>query len=192
MKHSALKKFVLIGASTGGPGQIEKIISALHPLESTVIVIAQHMVDGFVPSFVNRLRHNSKNPISMAENGALIEVGHIYVCNGHTQIIQQSSQLYFLQKESPKESYNPNINLLFSSFSSFAKAIETLAVILTGIGDDGVNGCNELSLNSAKCITENEQSAIVDGMPSRARAVVANIKATNIDEIIQIIKEFSE
>ena len=191
MKHSVLKKFVLIGASTGGPGQIEKIINALHPLESTVIVIAQHMVDGFVPSFMNRLGHNSKNPISMAENGASIEVGHIYVCNGHTQIIQHMSQFYFSQHESPKESYNPNINLLFSSFSSFANTIETLAVILTGIGDDGVNGCTELSLNGAKCITEDEH-AIVDGMPSRARAVVANIQATNIDKIIQIIKEFSK
>jgi two-component system chemotaxis response regulator CheB len=191
LKHSALRKFVLIGASTGGPGEIEKIISALNPLKFTSIVIAQHMVNGFIPSFVNRLQNNSKNPISMAENSTLIEVGNIYVCNGHTQIIQQSSQFYFLQKESPKESYNPNINLLFNSFSDFANEIETLGVILTGIGDDGVNGCNALSLNGAKCITEDEH-AIVDGMPSRARAVIANIEATDINNIIQIIKEFCE
>lgn len=191
MKHFGLKKFVLIGASTGGPGEIEKIIGALNPLEFTTIVIAQHMGDGFIPSFVHRLGNNSKNQISMAENNTLIEVGHIYVCNGHTQIVQQSSQLYFLQKESPKESYNPNINLLFNSFSDFANEIQTLGVILTGIGDDGVNGCNALSLNGAKCITEDEH-AIVDGMPSRARAVVANIESTGINNIIQIIKEFCE
>jgi two-component system chemotaxis response regulator CheB len=191
LNHSALKKFVLIGASTGGPGQIEKIITALHPLESTSIVVAQHMVEGFIPSFMNRLKNNSNNPISMADNNTLVEAGSIYICNGHTEIIQNMSQLYFTHIESPKNSYNPDINLLFNSFAKFTKDIETLGVILTGIGDDGVNGCNALSLNGAKCITEDE-SAIVDGMPSRARVIVANIKASNINGIIQTIKDFCE
>ncbi|MDQ1298690.1 MAG: two-component system, chemotaxis family, protein-glutamate methylesterase/glutaminase [Campylobacterota bacterium] len=67
-----------------------------------------------------------------------------------------------------------------------------MGVILTGIGEDGVDGCNNLSLNGAKCITENEHSAIVDGMPLRARTVIANIKATDMRHIIQEIKEFCE
>lgn len=192
LKHSELKKFVLIGASTGGPGQIERIINALNPLHATAIVVAQHMVDGFIPSFMNRLNNHSKNPVLMAEDSRAIEAGNIYICSGHTQIIKNMSQLYFLQETSPKDSYNPNINFLFSSFSIFSNTVETLGVILTGIGEDGVDGCNKLSLNGAKCITEDEQSAIVDGMPSRARLVVANIKATNMNEIIEIIKEFSE
>ncbi|MCX6076530.1 MAG: CheB methylesterase domain-containing protein [Campylobacterales bacterium] len=191
LKPSELKKFLLIGASTGGPGEIEKIINALNPLCSTSIVIAQHMVDGFLPSFMNRLGNNSKNRVTMALDGCLIEAGTIYVCSGHTQIIRKMSQLYFLQKPAPKDSYNPDINLLFSSFSGFTKDFETMGVILTGIGEDGVNGCNELSLNGAQCITENEH-AIVDGMPSRARLVVANIKVSGINEIIETIREFCE
>ncbi len=191
LKHSELKKFVLIGASTGGPGQIERIINSLNPLHCTAIVIAQHMVDGFIPSFMHRLGNSSKNSVAMAENNALIEAGNIYVCHGHTQIIRKMSQPYFLQETAPKDSYNPDINLLFGSFSGFTKDIETMAVILTGIGEDGVNGCNELSLNGAQCITENAH-AIVDGMPSRARLVIANIKVSGINEIIKTIKEFCE
>ncbi|MDO8454966.1 MAG: CheB methylesterase domain-containing protein [Sulfurimonas sp.] len=191
MKHSVLKKFVLIGASTGGPGQIEKIINSLNPLHSTAVVIAQHMVDSFIPSFMNRLRNSSKNSVTMAENSKIIEAGNIYICSGHTQIIKNMSQLYFLQETAPKDSYNPDINFLFSSFSGFTKDIETMAVILTGIGEDGVNGCHELSLNGAQCITE-DANAIVDGMPSRARLVVTNIKVSGINEIIETIKEFCE
>ena len=191
LKHSVLKKFVLIGASTGGPGQIEKIVNALNPLSSTTVVIAQHMVEGFIPSFMNRLKIKSNNPISMAQNNTRIEVGNIYICSGHTQITQNMAQLYFLQEVSPANTYNPDINLLFNSFSNFVHEIQTLGVILTGIGDDGVNGCKALSENGAKCITEDEH-AIVDGMPSRARFLVANIEASGIDTIIQSIKEFCE
>jgi two-component system chemotaxis response regulator CheB len=191
LKHSELKKFVLIGASTGGPGQIEKIISSLNPLHYTAIVIAQHMMNGFIPSFMNRLRNSSKNNVSMADNSTIIEAGNIYICSGHTQIIKNMSQLYFLHESAPKDSYNPDINLLFSSFSGFTKDIETMGVILTGIGEDGINGCNELSLNGAQCITENA-NAIVDGMPSRARLVIENIKVSGINEIIETIREFCE
>lgn len=149
------------------------------------------MMSEFIPSFIQRLKIASQNPLSMAKNATSIEAGHIYICSGHTQITQGDSGLSFLQEEAPQDSYNPNINLLFGSFVDYVSSLETLAVILTGIGDDGVSGCSELSLKGAACITEDE-SAIVDGMPARARASVANIKVANIEQIIEIIKEFSE
>ena len=65
-----------------------------------------------------------------------------------------------------------------------------MAIILTGIGDDGVDGCKELSLAGAKTATQNAQSAIVDGMPSRARKDVPNIEVLDIEEIKNKIKEF--
>lgn len=149
------------------------------------------MVEGFILSYMGRLQQKSKNPLCMAENNTRIEVGHIYVCSGETQILQQNSQLLFMRKESPKDTYNPNINLLFSSFATFTKEIQTLGVILTGIGEDGVDGCNLLSLNGAKCLTE-DASAIVDGMPSRARVLIKDIHIGNSNQIVQTIKEFCE
>ena len=67
-----------------------------------------------------------------------------------------------------------------------------LCVILTGIGDDGVEACKNLSLSGARCITESETSAIVDCMPCRARSLVPNIEVYEIDKIVQIISEFCE
>ncbi|WP_373072530.1 CheB methylesterase domain-containing protein [Sulfurimonas sp.] len=190
--HSVPDKIVLIGASTGGPSQIEKIIKSLPKLENTSFIIAQHMVDGFIPSFAQRLQDKHINIISVVENNNILKKAHIYLCTGFTHIEKQNSELVFKNKACDHNSYNPDIDTLFNSFVSLAKDIKILCVILTGIGEDGVSSSKELSLNGARCITENESSAIVDGMPARARAIVPNIEVYDIDEIAKIIYEFCE
>jgi len=182
------KKIVLIGASTGGPGQIQKIINSLAKLQNTTIVIAQHMVDGFMDSFANRFQNISHNRISVANDNQTFENNSIYICEGETKLTDGS----FSKKDSSLNSYNPNINILFNSFIPLTKDYEILCVILTGIGDDGVEACKNLSLNGARCITESEKSAIVDGMPGRARASVADIEVDEIDVIVKKICEFCE
>lgn len=192
MKHSVPSKVVLIGASTGGPGQIQKIIIALQKMNSTSVIIAQHMVKDFLPSFVKRLQEISFNNVSMAEEHQSIQSGFIYICDGNTSVKKEHSDLLFVQHNATENSYNPNINILFNSLVPFTKDIEIMSVILTGIGDDGVQGCEQLSLNNSRCLTESEQSAIVDGMPNRARAVIENIEVLDIKDIVTEIKEFCE
>jgi two-component system chemotaxis response regulator CheB len=190
LKHSVPNKLVLIGASTGGPGQIEKIIDALPQLFHTSIIIAQHMAVGFVESFAKRLHEHSQSSLSLAENNSSLQSGNIYVCTARTRLEKNSSGFFFAQEPLLEHSFNPDINLLFASVAPFTHNFELLSVILTGIGSDGVDGCKALGERGCKCLTQTEESAIVDGMPSRARAEVPNIKVQNMDEIIQTIKEF--
>lgn len=190
MKHSALNKIVLIGASTGGPGQIEKIIRSLEPLSDTTVIVAQHMAIDFIPSFVKRLQEHSANPILMAIQNNTIKAGTVYFCHGMTTIKRDGYELTFNVESSKEYKYNPDINTVFSSFVQFAKEIDILAVILTGIGDDGVEGCRELAMAGARTLTQNEESAIVDGMPSRARKEVPNIEISNIETIREKIEGF--
>jgi len=188
LKFSVPKRIVLIGASTGGPGQIQKIIDSLPKLKDTTIVIAQHMVNGFMDNFANRFQNIKHLSVSVVENNQSFENNNIYICEGETQLTNGT----FIKKETSLNSYNPNINILFNSFTSQVKDKKVLCVILTGIGDDGVEACKNLSFNGAVCITESKKSAIVDGMTSRARLLVPNIKVHNIDKIVQIISEFCE
>lgn len=190
MAYSTPSKVILIGASTGGPGQIEKIINALPKLHSTSIVIAQHMAVGFMPSFAKRLQENHVNPISIAQNNDYLGNGKIYVCCGATTISKNSSGFIFSQKESPVNAFNPDINTLFHSFIPYSKDFDILSVILTGIGHDGIDACKILGENGSSCITESEESAIVDGMPSRARKAVKDIQVLDISQIVNSIKEF--
>ena len=190
MNLSVPRKIVLIGASTGGPGQIEKIISSLEPLQDTTLIIAQHMVKGFLPSFVKRLQEHSKNNIEFVEDSMALLPANIYICSGHTEVVKVSSSLKFNRTPSLENSYNPDISMVFNSFIPLAGDFTMLCTVLTGIGEDGVNECRELSIKGVRCITESSQSAIVDGMPHRARKVVPNIEVLEMDEIITNIKEF--
>ena len=192
MKHLKRKKVVLIGASTGGPGQIHKIIKSLPRLQSTSIVIAQHMADGFLESFMDRLEHHSLNNIELTKNNSILNINTIYVCENSISLIKDKSDLVFIENMRTKNSFNPDINMIFNSFIPLCNEVKVLSVILTGIGDDGVQACVNLSKNGARCITETSSSAIIDGMPNRARELVPNIEIYDMQEIIKTISEFCE
>lgn len=190
MSFRVPKKIVLIAASTGGPGQIEKIVTELPKLSDTSIIIAQHMVVGFMDSFAKRLDEDSINSIFVANDKTYLESANIYVCSGLTRVSRDSYGIVFSKKESNINSFNPDINYIFNSFLPFTKEIKFLIVILTGIGADGVEASRTLQENGSICLTESQESAIVDGMPSRARKDIKDIKVLDIKEIIQTIKEF--
>ena len=190
--HSVPKKLVLIGASTGGPNQIERIVRSLPKLHNTSFIIAQHMVDGFIPSFAQRLQDDHKNRIVVVESEQSFERSNIYLCTGITNVEKQNGRYIFKHLSSPLNRYNPDINHIFNSTLGLLEYSKIMCVILTGIGDDGVEAAKALSIAGARCITENEHSAIVDGMPSRARAVVPNIEICAMDDIVRNIEEFCE
>lgn len=183
-------KIVIIGASTGGPGQIEKIVVSLDKLYDTTVIIAQHMAADFIPSFVKRLQQNSKNQVSLALHDAKVEVGTIYLCSGITTLKRDNYRAFFSVLSPLENRYNPDIDSVFKSITPFVCEAKILGVILTGIGDDGVEGCKELSRLGASVMTQDAKSAIVDGMPSRARKEINGIKIGNIEEIREQIREF--
>ena len=190
MKSVALRKIVLIGASTGGPGQIQKIIKSLPILQDASVVIAQHMVEGFLESFASRLQESTKNRVSVIQNNQNLESSMIYVAEGISSLKMQTR--VFETLKSPHNMYNPDINSLFNSFAGLAKETDILCVILTGIGDDGIEACINLRNSGANCITESQESAIVDGMPNRAREFVPDIGVYEMDEIVKKISEFCD
>ena len=193
LKYSVPKKIVLIGASTGGPGEIQKILSSLNNLNNTTIIIAQHMAKGFLPSFTKNMQYtNSSLSISLAQDDTELSNEHIHVCNGITKLVKNNSKYFFVHKNSQQNEYNPDINSIFNSIVPFSDDFSILSIIMTGIGDDGVDGCKKLSEKNARCVTQTSESAVVDGMPSRAREKIANIEITDTQGIINIVKEFCE
>lgn len=148
------------------------------------------MAVGFMGSFAKRLQAHSQSALSLAENNSSMQSGNVYICAARTKLMHKDSGFFFSKETLLEHSFNPDINLLFHSITPFTRNFEILSVILTGIGSDGIDGCKALQIKGAQCLTESEKSAIVDGMPSRARAEIPNIKVQNMDEIIKTIKEF--
>lgn len=181
---------MLIGASTGGPAHIEKILGALQgPLDYT-LVIAQHMGADFLPSFVKRLSIKTGHPILLSQDEQTVQKGNIYIATNHCSLYADGSSIKFRVEQSADTMFNPEINQLFSSALSIASSNKLLAILLTGIGDDGVKGCQLLAEHGVECIAESEKTAIVYGIPARAKEQVQNIHVLELDEIIQAIQIF--
>jgi len=186
------QKIVLIGASTGGPGHLKKILSAISPTFNGAIVIAQHMNATFIPSFISQFQNELHIPVHAIDKKMSLKTSNIYICPQNCHMIRgdfSPSIEPIVEGETP---YNPSIDSLFSSSVAYIKDAEILAVLLTGIGHDGANGLSELQKNGATCIAESEKSAIVYGMPKRAMEINPNIISLPLDDIVQTIKKFGE
>lgn len=190
MKYLEHNKIVLIGASTGGPAHIEKILCALSEPLSFSIIVAQHMGAEFLPSFVQRLSLKTKHPISLTHDDQILEHGKVYIATQQCELKLKRDNIYFELKSSPTARFNPEINYLFASVAPLAHEYKILPIILTGIGDDGVDGCSLLAKEGVSCIAESEKTAIVYGMPARAKERVGRVQVLNLPEIIQKIQEF--
>jgi len=185
-------KVVLIGASTGGPGHLKKILSTISPSFKGAIIIAQHMNSTFIPSFISQFQTELSMPVHSIDAKMSLENGHIYICPQHCELKKEYHDLLIQPTQEGQTPYNPSIDTLFYSALECLENAEILAVLLTGIGHDGAQGLSELQKYGAQCIAENEETAIVYGMPKRAIEINPNITALPLGKIINAIQKFGE
>jgi two-component system chemotaxis response regulator CheB len=180
-------KLILIGASTGGPGHIQKILENLESDFDSTIIIAQHMGEEYLPSFAKNLNKKCLIDVCMVEEGMRLEPSKVYVCSGLCTLAQN---LEFSKKTTQEHHFNPDINTLFESVVEVLNRFEVMSVILTGIGEDGAKGSLVLFESGAKCLAESAQSAIVFGMPKRTIELCKDIEIKSIDEIVEDVQDF--
>jgi two-component system chemotaxis response regulator CheB len=188
--HLEQVKIILIGASAGGPGHIQKIINSLPSDFSAAVIIAQHIGDDFIPSFVNQLKQNCEIEIEAVSDEVEVNPGKVYICSRVTEFKLSNQRPLLGQIESKQARYNPDIDILFASASILIPYHSIMSIILTGVGDDGTKGSQVLSIAGATCIAESEVSAVVYGMPMQAKLSVDNILVQSLDQIIQSMVVF--
>ncbi len=184
-----IKKLILIGASTGGPGQIQKIIKSMKIKMDTAVIIAQHMQSSYLLSFANQLNRNCLVDVILTKDALALKANCVYILEDNYEVKMDTRGLVFC-KYLQKLSYSPNVDLLFHSVAKLEKKMKTMCIVLTGIGDDGAKGACELAKNDAICINESESSSIVYGMPKAASELNPSAKQLNIDEICKEIRSF--
>jgi two-component system chemotaxis response regulator CheB len=186
------QKLILIGASTGGPGHLKKILNSLKSEFKTPIIIAQHMNKNFIESFVKQFDSELPLKVSMIDSRHSVCESNIYICSKHCELLGSSFGIEVNCVDGVDSQYNPSVDHLFNSAVGLVNRFDILAVLLTGIGYDGAQAMSNLQNAGAKCIAESEKSAIVFGMPKRALELNPNILALDLDGIIQQIKIFEE
>ncbi|MBE3605798.1 chemotaxis protein CheB [Campylobacter sp. RM13119] len=181
------QKLVLIGASTGGPGHIKKLLKDIK-ITDTSIVIAQHMNKMFIQSFVTQVGRECGLDVELLNEKTILK-NKVYVCDQNF-MIGENIPLNAKPNPDAKTIYMPNVDVLFNSAVGICKNLNVMAILLTGIGDDGAIGLNNLYKAGAKCIAESEDSAIVYGMPKRAKELNPNTKSLNLSMIKKELEEF--
>ena len=176
------KKFILIGASTGGPGLLESIVTTLPPKIVTPIIIAQHMDRLSLESFAKRLNRINNITVEFVTQKTVLREGVIYLLED-TSVMQKESSSYFLEPCSHAMGfYHPTIDELFFSVAKCSD-LEVHAYLLSGIGADGAKGLLALKEAGAKTVAQNEATSIVYGMPKSAVELGGASKVMSINEI---------
>ncbi len=159
---------VLIGSSTGGPAALTTVLGSLGGKLPVPTLIVQHMPPVFTASLAAQLTRTSGLTVKEAEDGMILEPGSITIAKGgrHMALKNVSKTLQVTLNEGPKvNECRPAVDVLFMSVMA-AFTGNVLAVILTGMGRDGVNGVDALKrIGRTYCITQDKQSCVVYGMP---------------------------
>lgn len=160
-------KVIVIGASTGGPRALLTLFRHLQQDLDAALVIAQHMPPRFTRTFANRLDKNGVARVSEAKPYERLARGHAYVCPGGRCIeIVPSDRGPAIRVLAPDRGshYVPSVDRLFSS-AARVLGDRAIGVVLTGMGDDGARGAQEISTKGGSILVEAPESAVVSGMP---------------------------
>lgn len=169
--RSKSEGIVLIGSSTGGPNLIEEIVASLPIDYPYPICIVQHMPTSFTAGFAKRLDGRSELNVLESKNNTILLPGMVCIGQGgkHLTFAQKASGQILIKHTNPNEDYfTPSINQMFFSAAENLKDLKIMGVELTGIGDDGADGMVALRKKGAYTLAENEETAIVYGMPKEA------------------------
>ena len=176
-----MKKLVLIGASTGGPSHLKTLLEDIDTNGAT-IVIAQHMNQIFLPSFASQFDRDCKSSVKLIEEDCFLEDGNIYICRYNTSLDRGYSKIKadIMEGDFP---FSPNVDLLFNSSVRLARDYNMMAILMTGIGDDGAKGLFELAKHNVNVIGQDAKSCVVFGMPKRAKELNPNLSMQSLSEI---------
>ncbi len=170
MKETSTENFgiILIGSSTGGLPVIEKLLSGIKK-EKYAVMIAQHMPEGYTGMWSERL--NKVTPFSVKEgvDGEIVQCGHAYIAPGnrHMLLSEKMPPRIVINSEPHVNRFRPSIDVLFNSALHYS-GIKVIAIILTGMCDDGVESMIEMRNRGFITIAQDKESSAVFGMNREA------------------------
>lgn len=172
-------EIVAIAASTGGPAALAQLVTAL-PADLPVPLLAvQHNTRGFMPALASWLNDAGNLRVRIAQHGDRLEPGVLYLAPDDRHLGLDGQRRIALDARAPIGGFRPSATVLFESVGRVCGP-RALAVVLTGMGSDGVDGLRRLREAGGRVLAQDEASSVVFGMP---RAAVA---AGVVDEVVAL------
>jgi two-component system chemotaxis response regulator CheB len=165
--HEIPAEVVAIAASTGGPAALHRILTTLPGDFPIPILVVQHMSRGFSPGFAGWLDKASPLRVKLAEEGEALRPGTVYVAVDDHHLCLSPSRRIRLSTDPAVGGFRPSGTVLFESVARVFGS-RAVAVILTGMGRDGVDGLRAIRQAGGRTVAESEATAVVYGMPAAA------------------------
>lgn len=163
-------KVVAIGISTGGPQALEYLLSHLPGDFPGVIVVVQHMPEGFTDMFARRLDEICQLRVKEAQSGDVLQPGRVLICPGsrHMKVKRlPMGDVAVLSDEPRVNGHRPSADVLMRSVAEEFRT-NAVGVLMTGMGDDGAEGLGAIKREGGLTIAQSEESCVVYGMPKAA------------------------
>lgn len=160
-------RIVAIGASTGGPPVIQKILSGLPKDFALPVLIVQHMAKGFTDGFTEWLGQTSRLPVHVAVDNSHLLPGRVYIAPEEVQMKVELNGRLSCVADGPENGLRPSVSYLFRSIAAVFEK-HAAGVLLTGMGKDGAEELKLMKDKGAITIAQDEESSVVFGMPGEA------------------------
>jgi two-component system, chemotaxis family, protein-glutamate methylesterase/glutaminase len=177
----SVNKPVVIGSSTGGTQALEQILLAL-PADAPGIAVVQHMPERFTKLYADRLDGVCAMRVREARDGDRLERGLVLIAPGgrHLRLRKAAGQYHAEVIDGPPVNrHKPSVDVLFRSLAQHTGG-DALAIMLTGMGDDGAQGMRQLHDLGVRTLAQDEASCVVFGMPKEA------IRLGAVDEVLPL------
>ncbi len=195
--HPARIDVVVMGASTGGPNALSALIPRLPADLGVPILVVQHMPSFLTYSLARSLNGKSALRVREAAEGESLEGGTVYVAPGGKHLLIKSrstgnnsrrERSLALGDGPPENSVRPSADVLFRSVAQSFEG-HTLAVILTGMGNDGMKGIQALKARGCYCITQSAETCVVYGMPRAVDEAGLSDERADLDTMAERIEK---
>ena len=159
---------LLVGSSTGGPQTLQEVFKQMRPHRHYGVVVVQHMPPVFTAQLAQNLHKVTGHHFVEASEGLVVEKNMIVIAKGGFHLELQKDQGQWrchLTENEAVNSCRPSVDVTFMSVAQQIRSVEVVAVVLTGMGADGAQGCKALSDKGVNIVTQEKNSCVVYGMP---------------------------
>jgi two-component system, chemotaxis family, protein-glutamate methylesterase/glutaminase len=165
--HGEEVRILAVAASTGGPNALVQLLRGIPADMSLPVLITQHMPPVFTAALADRLTRESGLPCREARHGEAVLPGQVYLAPGdhHMTVVSQERQPYIRLDQTPPINFcRPAADPMFTSVAAlYGRA--ALAVVLTGMGEDGMRGCRDVVARGGCVVAQDQATSVVWGMP---------------------------
>jgi two-component system, chemotaxis family, protein-glutamate methylesterase/glutaminase len=184
------KNIVGIGASTGGPQALHRLLSALPAEFPLPILCVQHIAEGFSSALIAWLASESKVRVTTARNGDQAVAGTVYFPPDDRHLEVDHQGRLRCSTAAPHEGHRPSVDVTFRSLAQ-NYGTGAIGVLLTGMGRDGARGLLEIRRAGGTTIAQNAESSVIFGMPKRAIELGAAQQVLPLDEIAAMLTKIT-